>query len=534
MNFGKSFAQVPLSTTLKVMNNKTYFVHQVAKQQTIYSICKTYQIEVNELIRGSEKTSLQDGETVLIPAKEQVLSKLFNDKTLNKEIIYLTENEDIANQNLPKSELKTEPKITADLEEPKVQGKEPIIKDSVVSPNEAKDAPVVNNTPKDVAKKDKAHQLFNRQFDTIFCENANTKSVNIALLLPLNLSELDLIDVNTNTPNTQKYFTYASFLEGAMLAVNEFKDKQEAQSLKVKVSVYDVGDEKSASKLILSNKLVVDGIDIIIGPVYYNAYHIMSKYAKEKKIQIFNPLSDKDAVIENNPYSFKIHTSKFEEVKRILEYIVKNQDVAQNLIVVYDSSYNSRALKNFVQKCVDSTKYFQNVSYLKIPSKIEKLNALLSPKNRNNIIYLAENEAFISEIITNTSKVAGEKCLFATKDFSIFAQTDSEYLLKMKVFYTKDFLKNSKNTEILNFERRYYEQFKELPDENALLSFDFTNCLIDNILKNCEQEGVYLGDTFYSGLVYRFHFVQYSNKSGYQNTETNLIEIDKSERVSTN
>jgi LysM repeat protein len=526
MSVCKTFAQVPLSTTLKVMNNKTYFVHQVAKQQTVYSICKTYQIEVSELIRGSEKTSLQEGETILIPAKEQVLSKLFNDKTLNKDIVYITESDDIAN--------KKEPKPAANIGESKAQGKESTIKDSVVSFNEEQNAHLATSEWKDVAKKGKIYQLFGRKLDAILCESVRVKSVNIGLLLPLNLSELDLIDVNVNTQNTNKYFTYASFLEGAMQAVEEFKNGRRSQSLKIKVNVYDVGDEKSASKLILSNKLVADGIDILIGPVFYNAYHIMSEYAKEKKIQIFNPLSDKDAVLENNPYSFRIHTSELEGVKRILEYIIKHQDAAQNLVVVYDSSYNSKIRKNFVQKCLDSTKYFHNVVYLQIPAKIEKLNALLSPKHSNNIIYLSDNEAFVSEIITNTSKIAAEKCLFAIKDFSTFSQADSEYLLKMKVFYIKDFFRNSNNAEILSFERRFFEKFKKLPDENALLFFDFTNCLLNNILNNCEDKGVFLGDTFYAGLIYRFHFVQYSTKSGYQNTEMNLIKIDKSERISTN
>ncbi|MDR2510881.1 MAG: LysM peptidoglycan-binding domain-containing protein, partial [Bacteroidales bacterium] len=86
--------EIPLSTTLKVINDKTYFVHQVEKGQTLYSICKLYDINIQDIIRVSDKPALQDGEMLTIPAKEKILAQLFKDKDLNKKIVYLSDEGD--------------------------------------------------------------------------------------------------------------------------------------------------------------------------------------------------------------------------------------------------------------------------------------------------------------------------------------------------------------------------------------------------------------------------------------------------------
>lgn len=59
------------SDETRTINGKTYFIHQVKKKQTLYSIARAYEVDMQEIIdRNPEiKQGLKAGQTLYIPAK---------------------------------------------------------------------------------------------------------------------------------------------------------------------------------------------------------------------------------------------------------------------------------------------------------------------------------------------------------------------------------------------------------------------------------------------------------------------------------
>jgi ABC-type branched-subunit amino acid transport system substrate-binding protein len=483
----KSGFAIQLSTTLKVIGDKTYFIHQVEKGQTFYSICKLYSVEIQEIVRQSEKPALQDGELLTIPAKDKVLAQLFKDKELNKKIVYLSEDENSESIESSKN-----------IEQFK-------------QPEQFKQSEQLNQI-------EKPEKLVN--VDTM----PHPQVINIALLLPLNLGNIDKIE-NNNSATTHRYFAYASALEAALLAVKNYENSPDVP--KVSLYIYDISDEISAKKLILNGKLQKDKINVMIGPIFLKSFVLLADYAKKNNILIINPLSDKDVFLMQNNFTVKVNTSDEDILKQIIQDAIlnNNSNNMKDLIIIYDSLSEHISQRDFVKKILVEHKCFANIKEVNIYNgNIQNLNKVLSEKNNNILLYLSDNEAFVSQIISNTSKQKADKKLYCTRFFEVFNQQELKYLEAIDLHYAVPFNKNKDDETVRNFERKFYEKFRTLPDANAFLFYDLTNMIIESVYL-APNEQLSLENSKYEGLGYSFDFLRsnLSGENGLQNIQIRIV-----------
>ena len=149
---------------------------------------------------------------------------------------------------------------------------------------------------------------------------------NIAVLFPFMVEEINPTNLKMNNQFILDMF------EGIKVARQGLKSK----GINVNLFAYDT--ERSGSKtleIIQSGEL--EGMDLIIGPLYPEAVNIVSEYSHEKGINMFNPLSTNRDLIENNPYSFLVKPTTEHLAMVASDYAIGNLK-NKNAIIFYEDN----------------------------------------------------------------------------------------------------------------------------------------------------------------------------------------------------
>ena len=166
---------------------------------------------------------------------------------------------------------------------------------------------------------DKEKYDFIEQFESI------KKDVyNVAVLLPFMLE--DIVPSNLKRSNQFVLDIY----EGIEIGINSLRERG------INVNIYAFDTQKDAYKiqeLIDSGEL--DGMDLLIGPLYPETVKLVSDFSLKKRINMFNPLSSNSDLIENNPFCFLLKPT-YEHMAKAAADFIKNNHRNKNAMIFYE------------------------------------------------------------------------------------------------------------------------------------------------------------------------------------------------------
>jgi hypothetical protein len=149
-------------------------------------------------------------------------------------------------------------------------------------------------------------------------------SYNVAVLLPFMLK--DIVPSNLRRSNQFVLDIY----EGIKIGLQRLERKG------VQINVFAYDTEKNAQTtmdLIESGEL--DGMDLLIGPLYPETVKLISEFSLEKRINMFNPLSSNSDLIANNPFCF-LFKPAHENMAYAASNFIKNYKENKNAIIFYE------------------------------------------------------------------------------------------------------------------------------------------------------------------------------------------------------
>jgi hypothetical protein len=155
---------------------------------------------------------------------------------------------------------------------------------------------------------------------------------------------------------------------------------------------------------------------------------------------------------------------------------------------------------------------------------------LLSETERNAIIYLSNNEAFATEILTlvlrreNTSSV-----LYCLRRLSQFEFADPRHLNDLQTHYIDPFFVDHNCENVRNFERLFFETFHTLPDNHAYLGHDVMSFVLQLLEIGNTNYGNYLETINFRGLQNPIRLGRTDPSRGLENKETNILKIKSSQ-----
>ena len=147
---------------------------------------------------------------------------------------------------------------------------------------------------------------------------------NVGLFLPFNYRDdsVSLVRLESNWAVRMQ--------RGVEIAVEQL---QEAGT-SVNLITIDTRDRQARLKDILATGQC-DDLDLIIGPVMQGAVRTATNFAKEKKINLINPLSSNSEILKDNPYAFLYNPSNETIAVKAAEYAAEHFSHNKNVAVFY-------------------------------------------------------------------------------------------------------------------------------------------------------------------------------------------------------
>jgi ABC-type branched-subunit amino acid transport system substrate-binding protein len=410
------FAQDPLagmrSTVKQVRDGKEYILHTVKKGQSLYMISKAYNVDINEVIKEnpSVKEGLKSDQVLWIPTGKTV--------------------------EPPK---KKEKKSEAEKKEKE--------KEKIAEPPPPPPPPADLPCGTDPSVKKSRYQ--------------------VALMMPLYLNELNKINVSGTGSDSVafKSFDFIQFYEGFRLAA----DSLSRAGIAVKIYVYDVDKDTVKTRKLLRDP-ELKKMDLIIGLLYNQPFRIVADFAEQNNILLVNPLSDRDPILKNHPHTVKVRPSQESMADRVAEYI-QHMGGNRNVII---SVTPGVGLKDMAEK-LENECQVRSLTFKTADTYTKTVEELTADQD-NLVIVFADKKAAALDFVTklNEQRNTYRINVLGLPRWDRFEGMEYDYLVNLNThMLAADFI-DYENRDVINFVRKFQDQYKTDPDDLAFQGFDIT------------------------------------------------------------
>lgn len=219
-------------------------------------------------------------------------------------------------------------------------------------------------------------------------KTVDSAAIQVGLLLPLQAKVIQ---------RDQNMDRFVDFYEGALLAVN---DVQKAEALRretagegrqIVLKVFDTEKTDLSIKRLIADS-ALNGLNVIIGPVYPAQVAAITEFSKEHNIPTLIPFSDNVPGIENNPAMMQFNATEQQKAKALVDYLQERNDSVKAINCVFveardaDIPSSIRTLRSMIRE-------------RQLPHTYTTLHQILADS-----LYEALNDTAENVLIFNTEK----------------------------------------------------------------------------------------------------------------------------------
>ena len=570
---------VTKSNDIVVIRGKSYYLHTVQPGQTLYSICKAYGANIDEVKSLNDKrdNALSLYEVLKVPYTDPFVQqddKFYYHKVVKGETFYsiarlykikpkrlLKFNEGYAqNQPLAVGAVVKLPLAEIDLS---VLGEEEI-EASVGKKQEIRpECPVQNETVKKVEeasvtdilqdalmqKNEKTEQEPEKETTTVIGATDKMEIpdyisevvmpvdpfVKVALLLPFSAKDypvfVDTLVEKMPVQISARSEQFISFYEGVLLAVDSLKN----QGYKVNLKVFDT--ERSAEKMYT----MVDEIDrlhpdLIIGPVYGSVYKALMDDLTNKNIPVIYPLSSRSEEFGVYPDFIQVNPSMKALTVAMSDWLREEAEEA-NLVclnltgneVSHSDLEDIRLFKEYMHRIGSMNFYDWNTSAV----PLDGLRLQLLPDRENIIILPTTKEAEVSKILPILSALTDgyRITVVGFPEWQTFTSVDHETYFKLNTkIFTYSYGDNT-TEPAKRFALKYRKYFYTEPNNLAYKAFDMSLYFIELAAKYRDRTLDALEFYPRNGDFSRFYFQKMEGQAGKENQGFYIVNFGSDYRL---
>ena len=570
---------VTKSNDIVVIRGKSYYLHTVQPGQTLYSICKAYGANIDEVksLNDKKDNALSLYEVLKVPYTDPFVQqddKFYYHKVLKGETFYsiarlykikpkrlLKFNEGYAQNQplavgavvkLPLAEIDLsvlgEEEIEASVgKKQEIRPERPVRNESVKKVEEASVTDILQDAL--MQKNEKTEQEPEKETTTVIGATDKMEIpdyisevvmpvdpfVKVALLLPFSAKDypvfVDTLVEKMPVQISARSEQFISFYEGVLLAVDSLKN----QGYKVNLKVFDT--ERSAEKMYT----MVDEIDrfhpdLIIGPVYGSVYKALMDDLTNKNIPVIYPLSSRSEEFGVYPDFIQVNPSMKALTVAMSDWLREEAEEA-NLVclnltgneVSHSDLEDIRLFKEYMHRIGSMNFYDWNTSAV----PLDGLRLQLLPDRENIIILPTTKEAEVSKILPVLSALTDgyRITVVGFPEWQAFTSVDHETYFKLNTkIFTYSYVDNT-TEPAKRFALKYRKYFYTEPNNLAYKAFDMRLYFI-------ELAGKYLVCTLYVLECYpcnfdfsRFYFQKMEGQAGKENQGFYIVNFGSDYRL---
>lgn len=496
-------SEIRKSTDIIVIKGKSYYLHVVDQGQTLFSICKAYGVDIEEVkaLNKKQGNELSVFEVLKIPYVAPYIQQdgeYYYHKVVKGETLYsisrkfgikvkriLRENKEYENVPLSIGAIVRLPLRAIDRTQ---IGKE--TETTIPGGEVEKETPFSGQTEEEEGRENETGISDTLGIDTlplvIDPSVPENKYVKVALLLPLYAQQnVDIATIATDTTGGRipssvsvlhKSEQFIYFYEGILLAIDSLKQA----GYKIEMHVFDT--EKSNSKM---NEIVPElnklNPDLILGPVYSSEYRILMENLSNKQIPVVYPLSARNENFGQHPNFLQVNIS-FASLIEKMTYWVGDQRASANIICLKflqnavddEQTRKDRAEKKIWIERLETLPGVRFYNWDFQGETLEGLKLMLSEEQENILILPTSRETDLSKILPVLSllKDTYKITVIGFPDWQNFTSIDHENFYKLNVkLFTYSYVDNY-SEDAKNFAVKYREYFDSEPHTLTNKAYD--------------------------------------------------------------
>lgn len=285
-----------------------------------------------------------------------------------------------------------------------------------------------------------------------------------------NLTYDTLMAIN-ETNIDPKAIAFLEFYEGALIAV----DSMQQLGMNIELIVFDAGNQKKINELLQLDEF--RELDLIIGPVYPELQATVASFAAKNRIPMISPLSSAGNIEQNNPYFFKINSTKEYQIEQSASYITSEFSGKKIFFFLLSGNSNSpeaKVAELSKQKLIRNTGRTQFQEYNFQLHGLNGIKPLLSENDENIFVIPTDNEAQVSVSVSNLTALAEHYnvVLMGTPTLTKLKSIQTENYHQVRLRYLSPYFVDYNKPLVRRFISQYRDVFSGEPSQYSFQGFD--------------------------------------------------------------
>ena len=499
-------AEVVISKQTQEIDGRRYYVHEVMARQTLYSICKAYGAELDEVKDINAETlsgGLKTGTTLLIPFSEKAAATAAAQQPEN-------DRKPAAQDRGAQQSAQQQSQQTSDAGEGETKYilhrvkwydsmlmlalKYKVSQEDIIALNNLESRTLVvgqtikipvnentleeldDNTIIDVPEDETSETGYDSEHieitinepeepieaEPVFVPFSGT--ANVALILP--------IAANSGSPSGN----FLDFYAGVLMGLNEIK----SSGVNVNLKVIDMADFDSPEQLLAASNL--GKYDFVIGNFSPESIEPVADYCDLHRVPLVSPLDPKiEDVTYNHRYLVNVQLAPGTQAMRLAEAI-NFKPRHDNVIVLCEPGDNLGAFHKEVVASLDSAA----VPYTIVRGRGANLRESLVSGKNNHVIITSERESFAADAVRNTGFMAHsgyDITGYASHKIRRFESVDQDALQKMNAHFFMGYFVDYNSETVKEFVRSYRALYNAEPGNFAFQGHDIAYYFIKALQK---------------------------------------------------
>lgn len=550
------------------------FAHSVEKGQTLYALCKFYQVDINDVLTLNPEADkkLNEGQILYIPvakcgikvpdspaSKEDVLKH----EVKRKETLYSISKEygvDInriielnpgADQGLKKGQEilipikkknpETQPVTTQPEATPSNYHKHTVVAgETLFALSRSYHVPVdaIKDANPGMSESLKPGQIINipvkaqpndhsvvkpttfdslPNFTPVNIAGSNVKeSYTISLLLPFFSNEQD-------SSLTDKERLYRDAAINLYRGVNFALDTLKKSGFKADVYVREINGDKSDARKILSEKAIKES-DLFIGPAFKEPLQEISAAAEANGAHIVVPFPTSNRVLLISNNMSKACPSEETEWEFMGRYVAEHHTADNVLLVNSGIIDDARAVQVFGQSFL-SVRGDSVITLKMVKNEIVGLTSMLSKSRRNVLVVPTADKKTVNALFAG---IDGFTCLvYGDEEWENMRNVKADYRNEYHIRYPKTIFLDYSNPAQQKWIEAYRKHFKTEPTDFSVLGYNLMMYYAEGLMQFGKDFPNHFAEIKTKGLVGTgFNYLKTGNESGFENRYCIILESD--------
>lgn len=466
-------------------------VYVVKSGDTLYSLCKKYGISEDEFYSLNPKlkkgSGLKVGQEILFPLQKEILTSDEQDKDTANYIYHLVEKGETFYGLARKYNITQQDILDANLDLTTSTLK---VGDYIKIPR------TTNNIITDQQRMVDSLANINFNADTSkivnqsICDTSlwykHGEKVIISMLLPFEVSSnMRNLYNQQNGNKEQRLYPITEKIVDFYCGFLVGLERFKDSDIKIELKVYDIGNDNNILADLISNHKIDDS-DLIVGPAFKSQADYFNLNFKDTSVTVILPFINEQEILEKYPNNILVKTSDEIVRENVAKYISQNPQNNYILIQGYTPDYIKLAaeFEEAMLKYSDTSKI--NFTTVKFNGKsMVSVKNLIREDKENVFILPFAHEAATMKIFTELFPIKKhEITVIGPEQVLNFESIDPNYFAKVKYSYFSSIDINRADTLTKNFVRTYQETFLCAPDQFAFLAYDVAEFFVTKLTRH--------------------------------------------------